>query len=45
MESFVNEKNSKKSVNISSRIEKNLYDLLIEDAKITPNFSTFLEEY
>lgn len=34
MEVFTNDKNSKKSVNLSSRIDKNLYDLLIEDAKI-----------
>ena len=34
MEIYVDEKNSKKSVNLSSRIDKNLYDLLVEDAKI-----------
>ena len=34
MESYSNEKNSKKTVNVSSRIEKNLYDLLMEDAKV-----------
>ena len=33
MEVYENEKTSSKSVNVSSRIEKNLYDLLVEDAK------------
>ena len=34
MEIYTNEKNSLKSVNVSSRIDRNLYDLLVEDAKI-----------
>ena len=34
MEVYQNEKSSSRSVNVSSRIEKNLYDLLVEDAKI-----------
>ncbi len=33
MEIYTNEKNSSKSVNVSSRIDGNLYDLLVEDAK------------
>ena len=33
MEIYTNKKNSSKSVNVSSRIDGNLYDLLVEDAK------------
>ncbi len=33
MEIYANKKNSSKSVNVSSRIDGNLYDLLVEDAK------------
>ncbi len=34
MEYYENEQKPSKSVNVSSRIERNLYDLLVEDAKI-----------
>jgi len=34
MEIYTSEKNSSKSVNVSSRIDRNLYELLVEDAKI-----------